>query len=119
MEKRGIIQVFNRENPSSKSAFLDIQSKVLDSGEAGLLGLAFHPNFATNRIFFVYYFNRNSETVVAKYTASSATATNVNTEQILLRIDQPFQNHNGGQLQFGPDGFLYIASNIFYFIMKF
>ena len=93
--------------------FIDIRANVTAGGERGLLGLAFHPDFAANRRFFLSYTRTVSgqlQSVVAEYHASS-TDPNVAepAEQILLTINQPFDNHNGGQIQFGPDGFLYIG----------
>jgi glucose/arabinose dehydrogenase len=97
------------------TAFLDITSKIESGGEKGLLGLAFHPNFSVNGKFYVDYTQRLSsgqlQSVIAEYQVSS---TNPNladaaSERQLLVVDQPYDNHNGGQLAFGADGFLYIA----------
>lgn len=91
--------------------FLDIRSKVGSGGERGLLGLAFHPSFATNRFFYVNYTDLNGDTRIERYTSPSATpnAADPASGKLILAIDQPFANHNGGQLQFGPDGKLYIG----------
>ena len=94
--------------------FLDVTSKVESGGEEGLLGMAFHPNFSSNRRFFVYYTQRSGsqlQSVISEYAASSSVPNqaDASSERILLTVDQPFDNHNGGQLAFGPDGFLYIA----------
>ena len=94
--------------------FLDVTSKVESGGEKGLLGMAFHPNFTSNRRFFVYYTQRSGsqlQSVISEYAASSSVPNqaDASSERILLTVDQPFDNHNGGQLAFGPDGFLYIA----------
>lgn len=93
---------------------MDIESSVDSSaGEEGLLGLAFHPNFQNNRKFYAYFSrNQPARTVLSQFTATSAQQANPNTEVVLLEISQPFSNHNGGQLQFGPDGLLYIAGNL-------
>lgn len=94
--------------------FLDVTSKIESGGEEGLLGLAFHPSFSTNRRFFIYY-TRNVggqiQSVFSEYAASAANANlaDATSERILLIVNQPFSNHNGGQLAFGPDGFLYIG----------
>jgi glucose/arabinose dehydrogenase len=91
--------------------FLDISALVSCCGEQGLLGLAFHPDYATNGFFYVDYTNVAGDTVVARYEVS-ATDPNVadpDSAQTVLTQDQPFANHNGGQLAFGPDGYLYIA----------
>ena len=99
--------------------FLDlsvIPGFIESGGEEGLLGLAFHPNYAVNGRFFVNYTTRRLtgtlQTVIAEYRASPPSSnTALTTETILLTYDQPFNNHNGGGLAFGPnDGFLYIAS---------
>jgi glucose/arabinose dehydrogenase len=94
--------------------FLDITSQVQSGGETGLLGLAFHPSFSSNRRFFVYYTRSASgqlQSVFSEYAASSSNPNlaDASSERILLVVNQPFSNHNGGQLAFGPDGFLYIA----------
>src|SRR5438445_352882 len=94
--------------------FLDITSKIESGGEKGLLGLAFHPSFSSNRRFFVYYTRRLSlqlQSVFSEYAASSSNPNqaDASSERILLVVNQPFDNHNGGQLAFGPDGFLYIG----------
>lgn len=91
--------------------FLDIRTKISFGGERGLLGLAFHPQYATNRRFFVNYTRTgDGATVVSEFKASAANANVADTtETILLTVAQPFSNHNGGWIDFGPDGFLYIG----------
>jgi glucose/arabinose dehydrogenase len=96
--------------------FLDVSSKTgfVSGGELGLLGLAFHPSFSTNRRFFVYYTQSVSgqiQSVFSEYAASAANANQADpaSERILLVVNQPFSNHKGGQLAFGPDGFFYIG----------
>ncbi len=90
--------------------FLDISSLVSCCGERGLLGLAFHPNFKTNGFFYVNYTNLKGNTVVARYHVSAdPNVADRASAVVILRVTQPFVNHNGGQLQFGPDGFLYIG----------
>ena len=91
--------------------FLNITSLVQNNGEQGLLGLAFHPSFANNGYFFVNYSERTSgRTVIARRLVSppSSNVTSVS-NTVLKTIDQPYTNHNGGAMQFGPDGFLYIG----------
>jgi glucose/arabinose dehydrogenase len=94
------------------SPFLDISALIGDSSnEKGLLGLAFHPRYSENGFFYVNYTDTSGDTVIARYSVS---ATNPNradpaSARIILRIDQPFANHNGGQLVFGPDRYLYIG----------
>jgi glucose/arabinose dehydrogenase len=91
-------------------AFLDIQSLVNGAGEGGLLSMAFHPRFAENGFLFVNYTNRDLDTVVARYHVSAdPNRVDPASGRILLTIPQPFDNHKGGQLQFGPDGYLYIG----------
>lgn len=92
--------------------FLDLIALIGDSGgEKGLLGLAFHPRYAENGFFYVNYTDTSGDTVVARYTVSSTNRNRADptSARVILRIDQPFSNHNGGQLQFGPDGYLYIG----------
>lgn len=111
VQQRGIIKVVQ---PGSNVAtdFMNISAKVSSSGsERGLLGLTFHPQFATNSYFFVNY-TRASDgaTIVARYSAINGnTQGDPNSEFILLTIPQPFSNHNGGMVEFGPDGNLYIG----------
>lgn len=94
--------------------FLNLTATVESGGEKGLLGLAFHPSYSANRRFFVNYTRRVGAqlmTVVSGFTAQAANPNLADpaSEVVLLTVDQPFDNHNGGQLAFGPDGFLYIA----------
>lgn len=113
LEQSGRIRIFNGTSLVG-APFLDISARVRSGGETGLLGLAFHPNFAANRRFFVNYtrlFSGQLQTVVAEYQASAGNPNVADSnERILLTIDQPFPNHNGGWIGFGPDGNLYIAS---------
>lgn len=112
VEQGGVIKVFsNAENVSSSTTFLDIKSKIRSGGERGLLGLAFHPDFKTNGYFFVNYTSGTPlKTVIARYKATSATQADPGSEAILFTFNQPYDNHNGGSLQFGKDGYLYIAT---------
>src|SRR5439155_18272367 len=91
--------------------FLNIIDRVTCQGECGFLGVAFHPDFAKNGLFYVDYttgFKKTLHTVIAEYHAQGgAKVVDPSTERILLTIDQPYPNHNGGQLRFGPDGMLY------------
>jgi glucose/arabinose dehydrogenase len=94
--------------------FLNIDSLVSNSGnERGLLGMAFHPNYASNGFFFVHYSANNStgDTRVARYTRSAANpnVADPTSAQIIYAASQPYSNHNGGSLHFGPDGYLYLA----------
>lgn len=106
IEQRGTVRVFNGTS-LVPGFFLDIQSQVLDGGEQGLLGLAFHPSFESNRKLFVYYTNGAGNLVIAEMTANGA-GTSAGSLDTLLTIPHPnFGNHNGGQLLFGPDSYLY------------
>jgi glucose/arabinose dehydrogenase len=91
--------------------FLDIDNVVSDqANEQGLLGLAFHPNYAANGQFFVNYTNALGDTVIARYAVSSdPDAADPDSGEILFTVDQPYRNHNGGGLAFGPDGLLYVG----------
>ncbi len=92
--------------------FLDITALVGSSGnEQGLLGLAFHPGYASNGYFYVNYTNTSGNTVVARYSVSTLDPNLANpaSAQTVLTVAQPYTNHNGGQVQFGPDGYLYIG----------
>ncbi|WP_084640373.1 PQQ-dependent sugar dehydrogenase [Meiothermus rufus] len=90
-------------------AFLDISSKTSKGGEQGLLGLAFHPSYRNNGYFYVNYTNSEGDTVIARYSANRSTKlADPNSEQVVLTIDQPYDNHNAGWLGFGPDRMLYI-----------
>ncbi len=92
--------------------FLDIEHLTNGVGESGLLGLAFHPQYSVNGYFFINYTDQNGHTVIARYQASPPN-TNVADPASALRIlgfVQPFANHNGGDMHFGPDGYLYVAS---------
>jgi glucose/arabinose dehydrogenase len=113
IEQAGRIIVFeNSNNTSTSKVFLDIRDRVLYGGEQGLLGLAFHPNFRQNRYFYVDYVADNPRrTIIARYTAKGddPDQADLNSELILLEVKQTFANHNGGQLVFGEDGFLYIG----------
>ena len=91
--------------------FLNIEDRVNDnSNEMGLLGLAFHPNYAQNGYFYVNYTDLNGDTVIARFQVSAdPDRADPHSELALLEVGQPYENHNGGALAFGPDGYLYIA----------
>jgi glucose/arabinose dehydrogenase len=93
------------------TAFLDVSSLITCCGERGLLSTAFHPSYPVNGFFFVNYTNLTGQTVVARYRVSNdPNVADFFSGVVLLTIDQPFANHNGGQLQFGPDGYLYVGT---------
>ncbi len=114
VEQEGRIRVFeNDANTATAGTYLDIKSKVASGGEMGLLGLAFHPDFKSNGFFYVNYTKNNPrETIVSRFKAPSAGASQVDpaSEVILFRFEQPYSNHNGGKVLFGPDGYLYVAT---------
>jgi glucose/arabinose dehydrogenase len=108
IEQRGVIKVL-QPGSSVPTVFLDISSKVLDGGERGLLGLAFHPGYRTNGLFFVYYTREpEGDIVIARYQVSANPNVAGTAETVLLTIPHAaFSNHNGGMLAFGRDGLLY------------
>ena len=116
LEQRGVIRRATFEGGSWRKlgTFLDIRSLVRAGGEQGLLGLAFHPDYQANGLFYVDYTRRGEgsaggDTVVAEYQRASDTRADPGSRRVVLTVDQPAANHNGGHLAFGPDGFLYIA----------
>lgn len=110
VEKRGRIAVFQNDSATtSVTDFLNISS-ISSASEQGLLGLAFHPNYSTNGYFYVFYTPTTNLAVVSRFTVSDdANVADAASEEVILEIPQPETNHNGGQLSFGPDGYLYIA----------
>jgi glucose/arabinose dehydrogenase len=98
----------------AREPYLDVVDRVRSGGECGLLGLAFHPQFAANGRLFVNYTaggRGRLKTVVSEFRADPRAATvDAATERVLLTFDQPYPNHNGGHVEFGPDGMLYIAT---------
>jgi uncharacterized repeat protein (TIGR03806 family) len=114
LEKVGLVREFDN-NPavSTTQVFLDIRGRVFNSGEAGLLGLAFHPDFAANGRAYVNYsasVGGSVRSITSEFTSPDGGLTlSPNSERVLLTINKPASNHNGGNLAFGPDGFLYIG----------
>lgn len=115
LERAGRVVVFeNNPTASQKTAFLDIRGQVDTQGEGGILGLAFHPDYAQNGHVFVYYTTSQNgpfRSVVSRFTVSSDESNQADpaSEQVVLTVNQPFGNHNAGQLQFGPEGSLYVG----------
>jgi len=109
VEKGGRIRIL--QNGTLRSTpFLNLSAKVSGGSEQGLLGLAFHPSYVDNGKFYVNYTNTSGDTVIAQYTRSTANPNVANpTGSTLLTIDQPYSNHNGGMLAFGPDRYLYVG----------
>ncbi len=112
VEQPGLIHRFDVDaQVASSTVVLDISSQVLFSGEQGLLGMAFHPDFVNNGFFYVHYSAANPRrSVISRFTYDSQTGmASAASEFIVLQVDQPFGNHNAGSLAFGPDDKLYIA----------
>ena len=112
VERSGTIRIISQQGTVVSTPFLDISGIVKAGGEQGLLGLAFHPDYAENGYFFVNYTDKDGNTVIARYTVSAVNPDLADPESRLeiLTIDQPYSNHNGGDLKFGADGYLYIAT---------
>ena len=98
-----------RNGQLQSAPFLDLASRISSGGERGLLGLAFHPQFASNRRFFVNYTNPRGDTHISEFRAGSADAADAASERVLLVVGQPFANHNGGGLAFDNSGRLLIG----------
>ncbi len=95
---------------AQRTTLLDLSSRVLTGAEQGLLGIAFHPDFATDRRLYLHWSDRKGDTRVAEFQAADDLATiDARPLRELLHVDQPEENHNGGQLAFGPDGRLYLG----------
>jgi glucose/arabinose dehydrogenase len=113
VEQAGLIRIL-QDGAILEKPFLNLTQRVVCCGERGLLGLAFHPGYAENGYLYVNYTEEVSGktyTVIARYTVSANDPNQADpgSEMRILHIDQPYQNHKGGQLQFGPDGYLYIG----------
>jgi uncharacterized protein (TIGR03437 family) len=114
VEQAGTVRVI-RDGVVENLPVLDIRDRVTAIGgggdERGLLGLAFPPEFHTKQYFYLNYTNRSGTTTISRFrmNAVGADTAEASSEQVLLTIEQPFANHNGGQMQFGPDGYLYIG----------
>ncbi len=109
VEQPGRIRIFNADG-LQPTPFLDISDRVNCCGERGLLSIAFPPRFTTKGYFYVNYTNSTGNTVISRFSVSgSPDIADPASESLILTIDQPFPNHNGGQIAFGPDGMLYIG----------
>jgi len=111
-ERGGRVVLFqNDPSATTKRVFLDVSSKTATSGELGLLGIALHPEFASNGYLFVYYTRPPQTSVIARFTANPSDPDTVlaGSETVILKLAQPASNHNGGKIKFGSDGFLYVA----------
>jgi glucose/arabinose dehydrogenase len=110
LEQQGRIKIIASDGTVADTPFLNITDKVMAGGEMGLLGLAFHPDYSQNGYFYVNYVNKSRTTVIARYKVSSgANVADKASEEVLLTVKQPFTNHDGGDLVFGPDRYLYAA----------
>lgn len=112
VERAGRIRILDGDGQLSPTPFLNIDPRVSPAtGERGLLGLAFHPNYAANGYFFVNYINNNGNTHISRFQVSSGNPDQADpdSELVLMAINQPYGNHNGGDIHFGPDGYLYIG----------
>jgi glucose/arabinose dehydrogenase len=111
VEQTGYIYIVDSNGNVNPVPFLDIHNQVTFGGEQGLLGLAFHPLYASNGYFYVNYIGVNDSTHISRFSVSSGNPdiADAQSELKMMTISQPFTNHNGGDLQFGPDGYLYIG----------
>jgi glucose/arabinose dehydrogenase len=107
VEQGGLILVVKGGKVQPK-AFLDVRGKIIAGGEQGLLGLAFAPDYATSRQFVVDYTDTNGDTRVMRYRSDGKKALPASARQLLF-VDQPYSNHNGGMVAYGPDGFVYVG----------
>jgi glucose/arabinose dehydrogenase len=112
VEQAGKIIIINNGEKLDEP-FLDITDRVVRPGrpgdERGLLGFAFHPDYAKNKKFYVNYINDDGFTIVSEFSAQSNLKANSSSERTVFNLKQPYSNHNGGHMQFGPDNYLYIS----------
>ncbi len=110
VEQTGKIRIWN-DSVLLPTPFLNVASLIATAGaEQGLLSLAFHPNYISNGFFYIYYTNKSGDITIARYSRSTADIADPSSGVILMTIPKPFQNHNGGNLVFGPDGYLYFGT---------
>lgn len=112
VEQEGLIKILNPDGTTNATPFLDIQSIVGTTfNEQGLLGLAFHPDYTNNGYFYVHYSNNAGDTQISRFSVDSGNGdiADPGSELPILDVIQPYTNHNGGSIAFGPDGYLYIA----------
>jgi glucose/arabinose dehydrogenase len=113
VEKGGRIKILNADGTTNATPFLNISGLVSGGSEQGLLGLAFHPDYAVNGYFYVNYTNNSGNTEVSRFSVSAGDPDVANPNSVfpIIAYNQPFSNHNGGSINFGPnDGFLYISA---------
>ncbi len=111
VEKDGRIRIIEADGTVLSTPFLDIDPRVKSGGELGLLGLAFHPDYLENGYFYVYYTDNGEDTQVSRFSVSDVdpNLADPDSELKMLDANQPYSNHNGGCMKFGPDGYLYIS----------
>jgi glucose/arabinose dehydrogenase len=111
VEQTGRIRVITAGGTLLSKPFLDIHSLITTGGERGLLGLAFHPRFETNGYLYIYFTNSSGDIAINRYRAApGANVVTSGSGVRILTIDHPFSNHNGGNMAFGPDNYLYIGT---------
>lgn len=111
VQQDGQIMIVQDDGTVNGTPFLDIAGQVSGGSEQGLLGLAFHPDYDSNGYFYVNYTDNSGDTVVSRFEVSGdPDVADSGSELILMEIAQPFGNHNGGNIEFGPDGYLYIST---------
>lgn len=111
VEKTGAIRIVDAAGTLVALPFLDLSSQVSGGSEQGLLGLAFHPDYESNGYFYVHYTDSNGDSRISRFSVSAGDPDLADpaSELVLLTVLQPFSNHNAGQIEFGPDGYLYVA----------
>lgn len=113
LEQKGVIKII-KNGKNVRKLFADLRDRVhnplMPGDERGLLGLAFHPNYQSNGFVFLNYIDKDDYTIVSRFNVSiNPNLLDTASEKILIRLKQPFSNHNGGHMVFGPDGYLYIS----------
>ena len=113
VQQGGAIRVIDANGDALPTAFLNIDPLTSNGafGEGGLLGLAFHPDYSNNGFFYINYLDNDGDTMIVRYSVSQAdpNVADPNSALTILTVDQDFDNHNGGDIHFGPDGYLYIG----------
>lgn len=111
VEQNGYIRIVDAGGAVRPTPFLDLSDHIVWGGEQGLLGLVFHPDYAGNGYFYVNYTRLDGDSVIARYSVSGdPNVADPGSEFVILGFEQPYANHNGGDLAFGPDGYLYIPT---------
>jgi glucose/arabinose dehydrogenase len=112
VEQPGRIRIIEPSGTVKVTPFLDISDLVTGGNEQGLLGLAFHPDYESNGFFYINYTGKDNSTYISRFSVSSTDPDIANpiSEFPILSFAQPYSNHNGGDIKFGPDGYLYIAA---------